>query len=355
MDTLLGILFFLSLLAFIFFLILLIVKLVFKKGMALNKILTVVGASIIIMILSLVFAPELTEEQKARIAERNEQRELEKQEKEEQKALEKKKKEEEKKEEELEREKEEEQKEEEKQKALEREKKEAEKKGEKPETEKEEEKQEKSKTEKEQEDKRKDKTENKQEQPEDKSKESEEEEKEDVKSAEQKSNKKVNFSNAKKPEDFSKLLKEKNDDIESVAIKDEIAVITYRETVSWSETSAFKDFAIDSTSIMRELEDNNEISGIGFAKRMTMIDKEGNESVDDAIIAYYDKENYDDINFENFVNQVYADSSNFYKVSNGYWFHPGVYQSIDSDALNGLPFTATDTSEGFETFHNALD
>ncbi|MEN1968972.1 hypothetical protein WMZ97_12975 [Lentibacillus sp. N15] len=166
---------------------------------------------------------------------------------------------------------------------------------------------------------------------------------------------KENLSNAKGADSISTLLKKDYDQIENVLLENEIAIVVYSNGSFWSETSAFKDFAIDSTSIMKELKGNKNINGIGFVQMMDMTDKKGNESVERTMITYFDKDNYDDINFKNFTGQVYTEPSRFYEVSNGYWMHPSVYQNIKDKALNGLPFVPGDTSKGFETVSNVTN
>lgn len=165
----------------------------------------------------------------------------------------------------------------------------------------------------------------------------------------------VNLTKSTDSNTIAGLLKEKFNNVDKVLIEENIAVVVLSDDIIWSETALFKDFAIDSTSIMRELKHNNNLKGVGFVQLLPLTDQKGNESLERVMIAYFDKENYDEINFKNFVNQIYADSSNFYKVSNGYWMHPSIYQNIDEKTLNGLPFVPSESSKGFETVSNITD
>jgi chemotaxis protein histidine kinase CheA len=298
--------------------VLFIVRAIFKKGPSFKKLSILLTVSIAVFITTIILTPEPTPEQKARMEERKQEREIAAAEKSEAE------------------EKEKEQKMKEKQERKEKEEQEGKEKAQK-------EKAEQEKQEKEQQ--------------ETKEKENEEKPTESevvtAKVNKEKTPKdEINLTNATDAKSIDKLLKKNHDKIEQVLLEDSIAIIVYSDGSFWSETSAFKDFAIESTSIMREVKDNNNLNGIGFVQMMSMVDQKGNESTERTIIAYFDKENYDEINFKNFVNQTYADSSNFYKVSNGYWMHPSIYQNVDEKALNGLPFVPSENSKGFETVSN---
>lgn len=308
LDASMAILFFVSLMAFLFFIISLPVKLIFKKGMEVKKMLIGMGAAIALMFLALIFAPDLTPEEKAALAEKKEQRELAKQEEQERKDKEKAK----------------EQKEKE-----EREKKEKEK-----------------KVQKEEDQQKTDSSEQKIEK---------KDTKEEKKEPKKEKKKKITFENAKDSKSLTDLLIEVNDLVEKVELEDNIAIITYSEYTTWSETSAYKDFAKDSSYIMNKLQDNDNIDGIGFVQMMEMMDEKGNESVKETIVTYYEKDNYDEINFGNFTGNLYLDASNFYKISDGYWIHPGIFMNVKDDALNGLPFTADNISDGFDTVFNSTN
>lgn len=159
---------------------------------------------------------------------------------------------------------------------------------------------------------------------------------------------KIDLSNETDADIIAKQLQKIHDNVSKVTIEDGMAIIVYYDEFVWSETSLFEDFAIDSITIMKELKDNNNFKGIGFIQKHKMIDQKGNESVDTVIISYFDKENYDEINFENIPSMIYADFSNFYKISNGYWIHPAIYQNVKESTLNGLSFIPAETSKGFD-------
>jgi len=326
MGVIFDILFFLSLVAIGVGIILLLVKAIFKKGPSFKKTSILIASSLVVFIVSGIFMPELTSEQKARVEERRQEKELaaadklesEKEEKEEQERQEQEQKE---KEEQVQKKKEDEER---------KEKEEAIKKKEKEKAEQENRKKEQQEAKKEKENPTAPKN-------------SVEENNKNEKRKEE-----INLINAKDAKSINGLLKKDHDQIDKVLLEDDIAIVIYSDRTFWSETSAFKDFSIDSTSIMRELKENNNINGIGFVQMMSMTDQKGNESMERTIITHFDKKNYDEINFNNFVNQVYADSSNFYKISNGYWMHPSIYQNIDEKTLNGLPFVPAESSKGFE-------
>ncbi|RFA37069.1 hypothetical protein CAI16_03075 [Virgibacillus dokdonensis] len=314
MGVIFDVLFFLSMIFIALGIILLLIKALFKKGPSFKKASILVASSLTVFIISGIFMPELTPEQKAKVEERKEEKELaaaklksekEEQEKQERQELEQK---------------------------------------------------EKADQERKEEDKKKEKKIAEQENMKKEQQETKEEEeklttpknavKENIKN--EKSKAKINLSNAKDAKSINELLKKDHDRIDNVLLENNIAIVIYAEGSFWSETSAFKDFAIDSTSIMRELKNNKNLKGIGFVQMMSMTDQKGNESIERTIITHFNKENYDEINFKNFVNQIYADSSNFYKVSNGYWMHPSIYQNIEEKTLNGLPFVPAESSKGFK-------
>ncbi|MFP7170816.1 hypothetical protein [Terribacillus halophilus] len=110
----------------------------------------------------------------------------------------------------------------------------------------------------------------------------------------------------------------------------------------------FKDFAINSSAILEPLSQNDNLKGIGFIRLASMQDTKGNETTEPVIMTFYTKENTSDINFKNFRSHLYIDESNFYKVADDYWIHPGVYTKIKTDAVGTLAFASYGDSEGFE-------
>lgn len=114
--------------------------------------------------------------------------------------------------------------------------------------------------------------------------------------------------------------------------------VTYPVKDEWNESSAVKNFAFTSAKIMKAVHKNPNINVINFNKEISMIDDKGNKSTENAIKASYTKEIMNQINFDNWVDMLYAKTNfaKFYGLADSYQVYPGILQGMkpeDRDAL----------------------
>lgn len=263
------------------------------------------------MVSSLAIAPPLTDEEKAEIAERKELREQEKQDKEE--VLEKEK---------LDKEKEAE----EKKKLAEA--KEIEEKKEKERKKKEEEK---ALAEKERADKEK----------EDKAREDKKIAEKEMKAKEKAEKEKVDKKKKtkKKKRTIEDTILDKHSKIDKATLEDGYLKLEIDGDGSFSVNTMFSYPANDALEAMNTAFKDDKVDTVGAVVKGTMMDAKGNESREDVISIYYDKDNFKEFDFENFKKMALVEPWRIYNESDSYYIHPAIYKDIKeknaSNLMNG--------------------
>lgn len=118
--------------------------------------------------------------------------------------------------------------------------------------------------------------------------------------------------------------------IEYNADKKELTII-HKPSSEWSDTSLAKSFARQGAYDLDKIHKNPYIDKVLIIRQVEMIDKKGNQSVENALAAEFSKNNYKDINFDNWIDQIIANAGVFYNVADGYVIAPGIYAKIDPE------------------------
>lgn len=110
-----------------------------------------------------------------------------------------------------------------------------------------------------------------------------------------------------------------------------ILSIVYDETSHLNGEIEVRDFAFQSGNLLNDLKGNREIKGIEFSQEISM---RNNELVKQAIYAYFSRENFTSINYNEWMDDFRKENKFplFYNRANKYKMYPELQDDMEKDA-----------------------
>lgn len=110
--------------------------------------------------------------------------------------------------------------------------------------------------------------------------------------------------------------------------KNNILIVTTDTSVSSSNIFVDIGFPQDAANVLKFVK-NEKFDGYIIRAKGNFLDNKGNKSLGVTESVYFEAMNIKDINFDNWVNQVTANSTVFYDLSSAYYISNSVFDSYD--------------------------
>lgn len=145
--------------------------------------------------------------------------------------------------------------------------------------------------------------------------------------------------NTNKEDDISidKFIKEENEDVTDVDLYDEgMLIIKIDADGSFSENTLVTNQAYKILEIMKLAFSDDEVQTIDAVVRVTMADNKGNESFNDAVNIVYTRDNFEELNYDEFNKLARSEEWRIYNESDEYLINPDIYEALKDDLKNNL-------------------
>lgn len=126
---------------------------------------------------------------------------------------------------------------------------------------------------------------------------------------------------------IDKALVEDNDYISEAKLTDGKLTLIAEGKTTFSENTLFHS-VYDLFEAMHDGFQDESVSEVYIELMTTMIDSKGNESIEPVIKYNYDREAFEELNYENFTNMAYSEEWRILREANYYYIHPGIYKNL---------------------------
>lgn len=133
--------------------------------------------------------------------------------------------------------------------------------------------------------------------------------------------------------DFENSIRDKNKNSTIEFIDNNLVVTLPDESISDKELFVNSKFPRLAAEVM-QLSSKIDYDMILIKTTATLLDNKGNEHQGILESALFESKNMKDINYDNWINQVTADSDIFYDLSSSFYILPSVYLEIESPTPN---------------------
>lgn len=130
-------------------------------------------------------------------------------------------------------------------------------------------------------------------------------------------------------------LVEDNDYISEANLTDGKLTLIADGKTTFSENTLFYS-VYDLFEAMHDGFQDENVNEIYVELMVTMIDSKGNESIEPVIKYNYDRETFEELNYENFTNMAYSEEWRILREANYYYIHPGIYKNLKDKYKDNL-------------------
>jgi len=130
-------------------------------------------------------------------------------------------------------------------------------------------------------------------------------------------------------------LVEDNDYISEANLTDGKLTLIADGKTTFSENTLFYS-VYDLFEAMHDGFQDENVNEVYVELMVTMIDSKGNESIEPVIKYNYDRETFEELNYENFTNMAYSEEWRILREANYYYIHPGIYKNLKSKYKDNL-------------------
>lgn len=134
---------------------------------------------------------------------------------------------------------------------------------------------------------------------------------------------------------IDKALVEDNDYISEANLTDGKLTLIADGKTTFSENTLFHS-VYDLFEAMHDGFQDESVSEVYVELMVTMIDSKGNESIEPVIKYNYDRETFEELNYENFTNMAYSEEWRILREANYYYIHPGIYKNLKDKYKDNL-------------------
>lgn len=130
----------------------------------------------------------------------------------------------------------------------------------------------------------------------------------------------------------------KSSNADNVTLENGVLTIEDEVTTFWNETSILKNNVYNMFSEFDKGFADESVNKINVVLSTVMIDQKGNESLDEIIKFEYSREDFEELNFKNFLNMASSQTWRILNESNSYWIHPGIFKNVDDEYKQNLTY-----------------
>lgn len=134
---------------------------------------------------------------------------------------------------------------------------------------------------------------------------------------------------------------EDNSDVDEAALEEGKLTLTKEITSYWDETSILKHDVYKLFEILGEGFNDKKIDQVDIVLTTKMTDQKGNESINPVVEYEYSREQFEELNYDNFLDLSYSQSWRILNESDAYWIHPGIYKNVKDDYRDNLNHSMT--------------
>jgi len=136
-------------------------------------------------------------------------------------------------------------------------------------------------------------------------------------------------------------LVEDSSDVDEATLKDGKLTLTKEVTSFWDDTSILKHDVYKLFEVLGEGFNDKEVDQVDIVITTKMTDQKGNESIDPVVEYEYSREQFEELNYDNFLDLSYSQSWRILNESDAYSIHPGIYKNVKDDYRNNLNHSMT--------------
>lgn len=174
-----------------------------------------------------------------------------------------------------------------------------------------------------------DKTENQDDKESNKEKKKEKEEEQDKKPKKEKKKKENKVDIAKKIQDDSLH-------VDKATLKDGVLTLEKEPSSSWSENTLVKNNVYSLFESVNDGFKDKDVNKVEVKVHAVMIDEKGNEKEEPVIEYEYDRDTFEELNYDNFIKLAVSESWRILNESDEYLVHPGIYKDVKQDYKQNL-------------------
>lgn len=173
----------------------------------------------------------------------------------------------------------------------------------------------------------------------------EQEEKEKEQKQKEEEEKKKEEEERKANRTIDEAIEEDSLNVDNATFKDGVLTLEKEPSSSWDETSLVKNNVYKLFEAMNEGFKDDDVDKVKVDIQALMIDDKGNEEVESGVAYEYDRETFEELNYDNFIKMAASESWRILNESNEYLIHPGIYKSIKNDYKKELKHNGMKTRE----------
>ena|SRR5690625_288807 len=159
--------------------------------------------------------------------------------------------------------------------------------------------------------------------------------------AKEEEDEKVKKEKKKKNRPLDEKLVEDNSDVHKATLKEGKLTLTKEVTNFWDETSILKHDVYKLFEVLGEGFNDKEVDQVDIVLTTKMTDQKGNESIEPVVEYEYSREQFEELNYDNFLDLSYSQSWRILNESDAYWIHPGIYKNVKDDYRDNLNHSMT--------------
>lgn len=120
---------------------------------------------------------------------------------------------------------------------------------------------------------------------------------------------------------------EDNKNVDNAVLEDGKLTLIGEGKTTFSESTLFMSVYDMFEAVHDAFQDEN-VNEVYVEITTTMVDSKGNESVEPVIKYNYDRETFEELNYDNFSNMAYSEEWRILTEANYYYIHPGIYKNL---------------------------
>lgn len=133
----------------------------------------------------------------------------------------------------------------------------------------------------------------------------------------------------------AEAIEEDSNNVDEASIDGDELVLKHNPGTVWSENS-FMHTVYDMFKDVKTAFDDEEIKSVLVMIETTMTDEKGNESVDPIITYRYTREDFEELNYDNFSNMAMSEEWRILNEADSYFIHPGIRMNLKDKYIQNL-------------------
>lgn len=135
---------------------------------------------------------------------------------------------------------------------------------------------------------------------------------------------------------IDEFIQEEDSNVDKATLKDGVLILEKEPSSSWNENTLVKNNVYQMFESMNEGFKDEDVKKVEIKVHALMIDEKGNEE-DEPVIEYeYDRESFEELNYDNFIKLAVSESWRILNESDAYLIHPGIYKDVKQDYKQNL-------------------